>query len=173
MGSYSELASDAFLLNQVGAAKSVTILGCPYCANQSIAYKNDISVIGKSSLFGLRFSSYATAQEANRIKELFERNGKTVKVKFFGLLTSPYCQLNQNDRKKVVKACEGSDAAIALSCIAGYGGIKNALPPWMNVVPGMATVGTIGSYLTVEGGKVFLDKNKTKVTRFKQANPTA
>ena len=172
LGSYSELASDAFLLNQVGDAKSVSIIGCAYCANQSIAYSKDMSVIGKSSFGGLRFSSYATAQEANRIKELLEKNGKTAKVKIFGLPTSPYCQLNQNDRKKVAKACENSDAAIALSCIAGYGGIRNALPQSFKVIPGMATVGTIASYLTVENGKVLLDKTRTKVIRFKQANPT-
>ena len=173
MGSYSELASDTFLLNQVGDAKSVAILGCAFCANQSIAYAKDISVIGKSSLGGLRFSSYATAQEANRIKDLLEKNGKTAKIKFFSLPTSPYCQLNQNDRKKVVKACENCEAAIALSCIAGYGGIRNALPQSFKVIPGMATVGTIASYLTVENGKVLLDKTKTKVIRFKQANQTA
>lgn len=101
------------------------------------------------------------------------KNGKTAKIKFFSLPTSPYCQLNQNDRKKVVKACENCEAAIALSCIAGYGGIRNALPQSFKVIPGMATVGTIASYLTVENGKVLLDKTKTKVIRFKQANQTA
>jgi hypothetical protein len=173
MGCYSELATDSFLLNQVGDAKSVTIFGCGYCANQSIAYKNDISVIGTSSLGGLRFSCFATSAEANRIKELLEQNGKTANIKFFGLPTSPYCQLNQNDRKKVVNAAKGSDAAIALSCMAGFGGIRNALPQSVKVIPGMATVGTIASYLTVEGGKVYLDKSRTRVIRFKQAaDPT-
>ena len=172
MGCYSELATDTFLLNQVGDAKKVTIFGCGFCANQSIAYKKDISVIGTSSLGGLRFSSFATSAEATRIKELLEKNGKAVNIKFFGLPTSPYCQLNQNDRKKIVKAAEGSDAAIALSCMAGFGGIRNALPKSVKVVPGMTTVGTIASYLTVEGGKVYLDKDKTRVIRFKQADPT-
>jgi hypothetical protein len=169
LGCYSELATDSFLLNQVGDAKSVTIFGCGFCANQSIAYKNNISVIGTSSLGGLRFSCFATSAEANRIKELLEKNGKSVNIKFFGLPTSPYCQLNQNDRKKVVNAAKGSDAAITLSCMAGFGGIKNALSESIKVIPGMTTVGTIASYLTVEGGKVLLDKSKTRVIRFKQA----
>jgi hypothetical protein len=171
LGCYSELATDTFLLNQVGDAKSVTIFGCGFCANQSIAYKNNISVIGTSSLGGLRFSCFATSGEANRIKELLEKNGKSVNIKFFGLPTSPYCQLNQNDRKRVVKAAKGSDAAIALSCMAGFGGISNALPESVKVIPGMTTVGTIASYLTVEGGKVLLDKNRTRVIRFKQTEP--
>ena len=170
MGCYSELATDAYLLNQVGDAKSVTIFGCGFCANQSIAYKNDISIIGTSSLGGLRFNCFATSAEANRIKELLEKNGKSVNIKFFGLPTSPYCQLNQNDRKKVANAAQGSEAAIALSCIAGFGGIRNALPESTKVIPGMSTVGTIASYLTVEDGKVLLDKNRTRVIRFKPAN---
>ena len=169
LGCYSELATDSFLLKQVEDAKSVTIFGCGFCANQSIAYKKDISVIGTSSLGGLRFNCFATSAEAKRIKQLLEENGKTANIKFFGLPTSPYCQLNQNDRKKIVKAAKGSDAAIALSCVAGFGGIRNALPESVKVVPGMTTVGTIASYLTVEGGKVLLDKNRTRVIRFKQA----
>ncbi|GEM_PF-2028869 len=168
MGCYSELASDSFLLNQVGDAKSVTIYGCAFCANQSIAYVKEMPIIGESSLFGLRFRSYGTAKEAKRLKELLEQNGKTATIKFFNLPTSPYCQLNQSDRKKVAKACGDSQAAIALSCIAGYGGIRNALPPSVKVIPGMATVGTIASYLTVEDGKVLLDRDKTRVIRFKQ-----
>jgi hypothetical protein len=169
LGCYSELATDSFLLNQVENAKSVTIFGCGFCANQSIAYKKDISIIGTSALGGLRFSCFATSAEAKRIKDLLEKQGKTVNIKFFGLPTSPYCQLNQNDRKKIVKAAKGSDAAIALSCMAGFGGIRNALPESVKVVPGMTTMGTIASYLTVEGGKVLLDKDRTRVIRFKQA----
>jgi hypothetical protein len=172
MGCYSELATDTFLLNQVGDAKSVTIFGCGYCANQSIAYKKDISLIGTSSFGGLRFSCFATSAEANRIKEMMEQNGKSAKVKFFGLPTSPYCQLNQNDRKKIANTAKGSDAAITLSCMAGFGGIRSALPESVKVIPGMTTVGTIASYMTVEGGKVYLDKAKSRVIRFKQADPT-
>lgn len=169
---YSELANDTFLLNQVGDAKSVTIYGCSYCANQSIAYKNDISVIGSSSLGGLRFNCFATSTEANRIKEILEKNGKSARVKFFGLPTSPYCQLNQNDRKKIVKSAKNSDAAITLSCMAGFGGIRSALPESVKVIPGMTTLGTIASYMTVEGGKVYLNKAKSRVIRFKQTTLT-
>jgi hypothetical protein len=56
LGSFSELASDEYLLQQVGDAKSVTIIGCPYCTNQSIAYAKDMSIIGKTSLGGLIFT---------------------------------------------------------------------------------------------------------------------
>ncbi len=172
MGSYSELASDAYLLQHVGNEKSVCIIGCPYCANQSIAYSKDMSVIGKSSLGGLTYKPYGVAQEANRIKELFEKKGVSASVKIFGFPTSPLCWLNQKDRNKISKACEKYDAAIALSCNAGSEGIKTALPEPFKVVPGMATVGTIAAYLSIQNGKVILDKTKTKVVRFKEMKQT-
>jgi hypothetical protein len=53
--------------------------------------------------------------------------------------------------------------------MAGFGGIRNALPESIKVVPGMTTMGTIASYLTVEDGKVLLDKNRSRVIRFRQA----
>jgi hypothetical protein len=165
------MATDTFLLSRVGNAKSVAILGCAYCANQSIAYAKDISIIGTSSLGGLRFNAYATAQEANRIKELFEKNGKTAKTKIFTLPHLPYCQQSQKDRSAIAKECENCDAVVALSCNAGFDGIKSALPPETNVIPGMATLGTISSYLSIENGKVLLDKTKTKIIRFKQTSP--
>ena len=172
MGSYSEIASDAYLLREVGDAQSITIFGCPYCANQSIAYSKDMSVIGKSSLGGLTYKPYAITQEANRIKELFEKKGKSASVKIFGFPTSPLCWLNQKDRSKIAKACENSDVAIALSCNAGSEGIKTAMSEPFKVVPGMATVGTISAYLSNQKGKVILDKTKTKVVRFKEMKQT-
>lgn len=172
MGSFSELASDEFLLQQVGDAKSVTIIGCPYCANQSVAYSKDISVIGESSFGGLRSKVYPIAEEANRIKEMLESKGKTASVKLFGFPHWGLCWQNAKDRNAVAKACAGSDAAIALSCFAGSEGIQSALPESFKVIPGMATVGTISSYLTVVKGKVILDKSKTKVHRFKELKQT-
>ena len=74
MTSYSELVSDEYLLQQIGEAKSVSIFGCPYCANQSIALSKGMSVIGKTSFGGIKYTPYAVTQEANRIKDLLESN---------------------------------------------------------------------------------------------------
>ena len=72
---FSELKNDEYLLNQIGEGKTVSIFGCPFCANQSIAISKDISVIGKLSFGGLKYEPYAVTQEANRIKELFKTKG--------------------------------------------------------------------------------------------------
>ena len=171
MGSYSEIATDAYILREVGDAKNVTIFECPYCANQSVAYAKNVSELGKVSFFGFHFEPYPMGQEANRLKELLESKGKTANVKYFNLPQPPYCQLDQKARSRVARAYEGSDAAIALSCMAGFGGIKSALPN-QKVVHGMATLGTLAAYLRVDNGKMFLDKDKSTLVRFREMGKT-
>ena len=169
MTSYCELVSDEYLLKQVGDAKSVSIFGCPYCANQSIAFFKDMSVIGKTSLGGIRYTPYAVTEEANRIKEVFKSKGKSVNVNIFGPLASnPFCWMTEKGRSKIAKACEKSDAAIALCCNLGREGIKSALPESFKVIPGMTALGQITAYLSSQKGEIILDKTKTKVFRFKE-----
>ena len=148
-----------------------TIFECPYCANQSVGYAKNISEIGKVSFFGFRYEPYAMGEEASRIKQLLESKGKTANIKFFNLPNPPFCQLDQKARNAIVKAYQDSDAAVALSCMAGFGGIQSALPN-AKVVHGMATLGTLAAYLRVEKGKMFLDKAKSKVVKFREMGQT-
>jgi hypothetical protein len=167
--SYSELVSDDYILQQVGEAKSISIFGCRVCANASIALSKGMSVIGKISLGGIRFTPYAVTQEANRIRQLLESNGKSVNVNIFSpLACNPFCGMTEKGRSKIARACEKSDTAIALSCYLGVEGIKSALPESIKVIPAMKTIGQITSYLTKKKGKIILDRDKTKVYRFKE-----
>ena len=131
-----------------------------------------MSVIGKVSL-GLRFTPYAVTQEANRIKELLEKRGISANVKTFTLPSWALCWLNQKSRSKIAKACENSDAVVAMCCNAGRWGIESALPESVKVIAGVATVGMISAYLSVENGKVVLDKDKTKIVRYKEMKQKA
>jgi hypothetical protein len=170
--SFSELVSDEYLLQQVGEAKSVSIFGCPYCANQSIALSKGLSVIGKTSFGGIKYTPYAVTQEANRIKDLLENKGKSASVNIYGPLASnPFCWMTEKGRKKIAKACQNSDAAITLSCNLGRLGIKSALPETFKVIPGMTALGQITAYLSSQKGEIILDKDKTKVFRFKELMP--
>jgi hypothetical protein len=165
------MASEAYILREISDSKKITIFECPYCANQSVGYAKDKPVLGKSSFFGLRFEPYPIAQEANNIKTLLENQGKTVNIKYFNLPNPPFCQLNEKARAGIAKAYGDSDAAIALSCMAGYGGIKSAIPN-AKVVHAMATLGTLAAYLTTKDGKMYLDKSKSKVVRFREMDKT-
>jgi hypothetical protein len=161
--------SDEYLLQQVGDAKSVSIFGCPYCANQSIAISKGMSVIGKTSLGGIRYTPYAISQEANRIKQLLESQGKSANVNIYGPLASnPFCWMTGKGRSKIAKACEKSEAAIALCCNLGREGIKSALPESFKVISGMTALGQLSAYLSSQKGEIVLDKDKTKVFRFKE-----
>lgn len=157
---------NTYIFREIGDAKNVTIFECPFCANQSVAYAKDKPELGKVSFFGFHFQPYPIAEEANRIKQLLEKQGKTVNIKYFNLPSPPYCQMDQKARKAIAKAFTGSDAALALSCMAGYGGLKSALPD-EKVAHGMATLGTLAAYLKTQGGKMYLDKSKSKLVRFK------
>jgi hypothetical protein len=167
MGSFSKLADDSYLLREVADAKSVLIIGCPHCANQSIAYAKDMSVIGKSRLGGLMYKPLAITQEANRIKELFATKGIAANIKIFKKIDSPPCWLHEKERRMIAKACENADAAVTLCCSTGREGIKTVLPESFKVIPAMATVGAITAYLYIENGNDILDKTKTKVVHFK------
>jgi len=167
--SYSELVSDEYLLQQAGAAKSIVIFGCPYCANQSIALSKGMSVIGKTSLGGIRYTPYAVAQEADRIKELFESKGKSADVQIYGPLASnPFCWMTEKGRGKIAKVCENADAAVTLCCNLGRLGVKSALPDSFKVISGMIALGQITAYLSSVNGAIILDKDRTKVYRFKE-----
>jgi hypothetical protein len=164
------MATDAYILREVGDAKSVTIFLCPYCANQSLGYAKDKPELGKFSFFGFHFEPYPMEQEANRLKQLLESKGKTANAQYFNLPNPPFCQLNQKARNAIVNAFQGSDAAIVLSCMAGFGGIKSALPN-AKIVHGMATLGTLAAYLNNQGGKMYLDKDKSTIIKFREMPP--
>ena len=71
-------------------------------------------------------------------------------------------------RSKIAKACEKSDVAIALCCNLGREGIKSALPESFKVISGMTALGQLTAYLSSQKGEIVLDKDKTKVFRFKE-----
>jgi hypothetical protein len=128
-----------------------------------------MSIIGKVSLGGIRYTPYAVTQEANRIKQLLESKGKSANVNIFGPLTSnPFCWMTEKGRTKIAKACKNSDAAITLCCNLGREGIKSALPKSFKVIPGMTALGQLTAYLSSKKGEIFLDRDKTKVFRFKE-----
>lgn len=167
LGTFSRLIEDAKLLEEVRDSSSVAIIGCINCANMSIAYSKNISPIGKSSMFGTKYTPHAVIQEANRIKELLERKGKSAVVKIFSRTVSPPCGMHEKERGMIAETCRNTDTAITLCCDAGWEGIKSALPQTFKTIPGMEAVGIFNAYLNTDGGNDLLDKEKTKIIFFK------
>jgi len=168
LGTFSKLVQDAKLLEEVGNARSAAIIGCINCANISIAYAKDISPIGKSSLFGIRYTPYAVIREANRIKDLLESKGKSAVIKIFSRTSSPPCGMLEKERGMIAETCRNMDVAVTLCCDAGWEGIRSALPESFKTIPGMEAVGIFNAYLNTDGNNVLLDKKKTKIMYFKE-----
>lgn len=168
LGTFSKLVEDEKLLEEVGDASSVAIIGCINCANMSIAYAKDISPIGKSSLFGIRYTPYAVIRQANHIKDLLESKGKSAVVKIFSRTSSPPCGMLEKERGMIAETCRDMDAAVTLCCDSGWEGIKSALAESFKTILGMKAVGIFNAYLNTDGGNVFLDRKKTKIMYFKE-----
>ena len=132
MGTFSKLVPEKEVLKAVGDAKTIAILGCTNCANMCIAYEKDISPIGTSSFFGIKYMPHAVIQEANRIKELLEEKGKSATIKIFSRTSSPPCGMHAKERSMVAETCRTMQAAITLCCDSGWEGIKTALPETFN-----------------------------------------
>jgi len=168
MGNFSQIFDDSYFLREIGDAKSVCVIGCPYCANISIAYAKNMAIIGKVKMGGFAYDAYALTQEANRIKSLLATKGVSAQIKIPGRLNLPLCQMTEKERRIVAEACQNTNAVVTLCCTSGYEGIRTALPESAKVIPGMATIGIISGYLETKKGKVLLNKEKTKAAKFKE-----
>jgi hypothetical protein len=162
---YSELIPQEAILQGVGNAKKVTIIACPHCANVSIAYAKNIPY-AKSKFSGLlgMITSKPTAiiQEANSIKNLLQSKGINTEIKILGKLMPP-CGMNEKDYQKIAELGGDSDCVIALSCISGCLGMKNALPKTCKVFPAMNTVGWMETCTRIENGSRIIDKQRSRI----------
>lgn len=162
---YSELIPQEAILQGVGNTKKVTIIACPHCANVSIAYAKNIPYAKSrgGGLLGLITSKpTAIIQEANNIKDLLQNKGVNADIKILGKLLPP-CGMNEKDHQKIAEICKDSDCVIALSCISGCLGMKNALPKTCKIFPAMNTVGWLETCSRVEKGNHIIDKQKSRV----------
>ena len=100
---------------------------------------------------------------------MLQSKGKSANIQIYGPLASnPFCWMTEKGRSKIAKACENSDAAVALCCNLDREGIKSALSDSFKVIPGMIALDQITAYLSTQKGEITLDKTKTKVFRFKE-----
>jgi len=162
---YSELIPQEAILQGVGNNKKVIIIACQHCANVSIAYAKNIPYaksIGGGVLGMLTSKPTAIIQEADNIKGLLENKGITAKIVILGKLLPP-CGMNEKGHRKIAELCKDSDCVIALSCISGCLGMKNALPKTCKIFPAMNTVGWLETCSKVKKGNHIIDKQKSRV----------
>jgi len=169
MGVYSVLLPDSKILRRVAGFKSVAILGCPVCANSSIAYDKDIPLsrvlLNKNTGETVR-APVAIMEEANRLKTLLESKGTNVRVEVPFMPCVVSVEREQADRE-LAERCSQVEAVVTLCCAGGTLGIKRRLGKTVKVIPGMRTAGLSLIYAVFDEatGFIYMDKNRSKMIR--------
>ena len=169
------LVPDSKILQEVAGFKSVVILGCTYCANSSIAYEKNVpaytmsvdKTTGRTTLLPI-----AMMEETNRLKNLLESKGITVRVEMW----PPLCALTHEKElptamggrqwadPELANRCVDAEAVIALCCVGGMLGVKKRLGKDVKIIRGMKTVGLSQFYFTLDEAKEFVHVDKDKST---------
>ena len=140
MSVYSEPLDHQLLLERLAKAKRVLILGCPYCASLSISYYRGIPFYKIS-----RHPTWTNgvAEEAHEIKELLEKDGKSVEIYGLSVIGSPYCRPDPLKEKIIKKKAQIADTVLVLSCVGGLVGVSQTLRDMHDkkIVHGMKTLG--------------------------------
>lgn len=175
MGVYSVLVSDDRILKRIADAKSVVIIGCAACANDSIAYDKDYPLskiiidekTGKEKQIPVPINA-----EANRLRELLESRGINTGIEtWFGVCDVSYEREKQTS--ELVERCSNVDAVISLSCAGGTLALKKMFPKSIKIIPGMKTVGIfqICKILDKSGQFINMDRaNSTNLRLFKYSD---
>lgn len=168
MAVYCVPRTDEALLDDIGDARHVLLIGCPSCANigYSIHRQEDVPII-KFSLTGVK--PVCVRNEARRISHLLSQKGASVDLL---ALNAPgaVCALDEPTRKKVSKRGRDSDAVITLSCESGRENVKGILPG-KTVVCAMNAKGVLRGILKKKLASIYIDWQTINVLRFKFEEP--
>ena len=176
------LVPDSKIIEEVAGFKSVAVVGCSACANNSIAYEKTLPAYVMSvdkTTRRTRLLPMAMMEETNRLKNLLESQGITVRVEIW----PPLCLLTyekglptamggrQWADPELANRCADAEAVIALCCVGGMLGVKKRLGKAAKIIRGMKTVGLSQFYFTLDEAKEFVhvDKDRSTIIRtFKQ-----
>jgi hypothetical protein len=179
---HSVLVPDSKIFEEVAGFKSVAMVGCTACANNSIAYEKNLPAYMMSvdkTTGRARLLPMAMMEETNRLKNFLERKGITVRVEIW----PPLCSLTHDKalptamggrqwaNPELANRCADAEAVIALCCVGGMLGIKKRLGKAVKIIRGMKTVGLSQFYFALDEAKEFIhvDKDRSTIIRtFKQ-----
>lgn len=164
---FSELRSDTDLLDDVGAAQKVFVMGCPVCANMSLNIQKGAEGSPMLALTPTGYKAVSMDGEVDRLTRLFAGNGADVDSWVGKYPVVALCVLDESTREKIQKRCRGFDTVVVLSCDAGKMSIEGILPD-SKTIAGMNAKGI--AYATIERKMKFLkysiDQDSVKIKRF-------
>ena len=173
---HTVMRSDSSILREIEGLEYVVIVGCPYCANYSLAYEEDKPVqklvvdekTGNTSKLPL-----AMRNETIRLKGILEGKGLRVGVEIWPPLctSTPDGELQMGGPQwidpELANRCSGAEAIVALCCACGVLGLKSRFGKDFNVISGMKTEGISHLYFSLdkETNLVNIDKEKSTIVR--------
>ena len=164
---YSELRSDSDILDEIGTAKRVFVMGCPVCANMSLYIQKAAEGSATLTLTPTGYRAVSMDEEVDRLTKLLVGKGLDVDSWVGKYPVVALCVLDESIRQKIPKKCRDSETVITLCCDAGKKSIERILPG-KKTIPGMNATGIVDAISKKKMGffKLFVDKDSVNITRF-------
>jgi hypothetical protein len=173
MAVYSVILPDSKILKRVAGLKSIVIVGCKLCANDSLAFDTDYPlgrfVVDKDT-GNTTFLPIPIEEEVKRLKNLLESKGMSVGTETLGYAVCEISYQTESDISELAKLCAGTEAILSVSCVVGTLALKKQLGKALKIVPAMKTVGVFQICKVLDEAKEFLylDKKQSTTIRFRE-----
>lgn len=171
MAVYSVVLPDSTILKRVNGLKSVLIVGCGACLNDSLGFNTDqplARIVNGNNADTPELLPLLIEEELQRIKTLLENNGistgseNTIPVCEISFATEPFIS-------NLAKRSGEVEAILSLSCSVGTLALKKQLGNVFKIIPATKTSGIfqVSKYLDESGEYIYLDKPKSTILKFK------
>jgi hypothetical protein len=171
MAVYSIVLPDSTILKRVNGLKSVLIVGCGACLNDSLGFSTDrplARVVIDKNTGATDILPLLIDDELQRIKTLFENNGISTRTES----TIPLCEISFMTEpfiSNLSKHSTEAEAIISVSCSVGTLALKKQLGKVFKIISVTKTLGIfqVSKFLDESREFVYLDKSKSTIIKFK------
>lgn len=171
MAVYSIVLPDSTILKRVNGLKSVLIVGCGACLNDSLGFSTDrplARVVTDENTGTTDALPLLIDDELKRIKLLLENNGMRTRVES----TIPVCEISfitEPFISNLSKYSAEAEAIISVSCSVGTLALKKQLGKVFKIISVTKTLGIfqVSKFLDESGEYVYLDKVQSTILKFK------
>jgi hypothetical protein len=168
---YSIMLPDSTILKRVAGLKSVLIVGCKGCINDSLAFDTGHpagKVVVDKDMVEDAYLPTRIDEELKRLKKLLENNGVSAETEVMDLL----CEISFKTEpmiSKLAKRCAEVNAILSVSCAVGTLALKKQLAKACKVASATKTLGVFQptKFLDESNKFVYVDRNHSKIIRFK------
>ena len=164
MAVYCKKRTDEDLLRDIGEAGRVLLVGCPVCANFSLAvHQQEDGPVMKLGLTGGK--PLLLGKEMNRTGELLKQKGVSVDSWILSGIPASFCAISKPSREKLFDQARDRDAVVVFSCESGKKCVEGIVPN-KRVAAAMSSKGLLRVVTRRKGRTVFVDKDSAEIIEF-------